>query len=98
MREFIVLLVHSIATLVQHASVTLSASFLAATYQLSLNSADGVHNRLKHASVGIVNLRNLLTVSPPRATVNLLICGLSVGRARLKIVEIYLNLIMPCGR
>ena len=44
---------------------------------------------------GIVNLGNLLAVSPSRATANLLICGPDVGRARLKIVEICLNLTMP---
>jgi PEP-CTERM motif len=45
--------------------------------------------------VGIVNLGNLLAVSPSRAAANLLICGPGVGRARLKIVEICLNLTMP---
>jgi hypothetical protein len=44
---------------------------------------------------GIVNLRNLLAVSQPRTTANLLICGRGVGRACLKIVEIWLNLTMP---
>ena len=44
---------------------------------------------------GIVNLGNFLAVSPPRTTANLLICRLGVGRARLKIVEICLNLTMP---
>jgi len=44
---------------------------------------------------GIVNLGNLLTVSPPRTTANLLVCGPGVGRARLKIVEIGLNFTMP---
>jgi hypothetical protein len=34
--------------------------------------------------VGIVNLGNLLTVSPPMTIANLLICGPGVGRARLK--------------
>ena len=33
---------------------------------------------------GIVNLGNLLAVSPPRTTANLLICGPAVGRPRLK--------------
>jgi hypothetical protein len=38
--------------------------------------------------VGIVNLLNLLAVSPPRRTANLLTCGLGVGREHLNIVEI----------
>jgi hypothetical protein len=48
-----------------------------------------------HDRAGIVNLGNLSKVSPPRTTANLLICGPCVGRARLKIVEIFLNLTMP---
>ena len=44
---------------------------------------------------GIVNLGNLFSVSPLRTTANLLICGPDVGRARLKKVEIRLNLTMP---
>jgi hypothetical protein len=44
---------------------------------------------------GIVNLGNLLAVSPPRTTANLLICGPCVGQARLKLIEICLNLTMP---
>jgi hypothetical protein len=34
--------------------------------------------------MGIVNLANLLVVSPQRATANLLICGPGGGRARMK--------------
>jgi hypothetical protein len=43
-------------------------------------------------------LGNLLAVSPPRTTANSLIRGIGVGRARLKIVEICLNLTMPAGQ
>ena len=46
---------------------------------------------------GIVNLGNLLAFSPPRTTVNLLICSPGAGRARLKIAEICVNLTMPRG-
>src|SRR5580704_939438 len=52
------------------------------------------HTMLAGRLPGIVNLRNLLTVSRPRTTANLLICGPGVGRTRLKIVEIYLSLTM----
>jgi hypothetical protein len=52
-------------------------------------------SQFRSLAIGIVNLGNLLTDSPPRTTANLLICGPGVRRARLKIVEICFNLTMP---
>jgi hypothetical protein len=53
------------------------------------------HSVVPNIREGIVNLGNLLTISPPRTTADLLICGAGGGRARLKIVEICLDLTMP---
>ena len=45
--------------------------------------------------MGIVNLDNLFAFSQSRTISKLLICGLGVGRASLKIDEICLNLTIP---
>src|SRR6266849_4070590 len=65
-------------------------------YSVSTKSGRSLAERTKRQ--GIVKLGNLLAFSPPRTTANLLICGLGVGRARLKIAEICLNLTMPDAR
>jgi serine/threonine protein kinase len=72
------------------------AEVLASLNHPNIAQIYGVEERaLVMELVGIVNLGNLSAVSPPKTTANLLIRSIGVGRARLKIVEIWLNLTMP---